>query len=89
MAIADEYPARSPPGTADFQITAPVFLFNATNVACGPPGVTTTTSPSIKGDSEYAQVPGWPPNSFLTFFVQTILPVDTCMHAMSPSELNA
>src|SRR6185503_9393268 len=39
MTIADAYPAWSPPGTADFQMSAPVFLFSATSVASAPPGV--------------------------------------------------
>ena len=51
IAIAEAYPAGSPPGITDFQITAPVFLFNAAIVACEPPGVTITTSPSTNVDS--------------------------------------
>ena len=38
--------------TAAFQTGSPVFLFNATRVAVSPPGVQTSTSPSIRGDSE-------------------------------------
>ena len=48
---SEAYAARSPPGTAHFQITSPVFLFSATRVASLPPGVQTSTSPSISGDS--------------------------------------
>ena len=43
-------------------MTAPVFLLRATSVASFPPGVATSTSPSINGDSAYAHVPGMPPN---------------------------
>src|SRR5215203_2135874 len=85
--IADAYAALSSPGTADFQITAPDFLLRATMVALGPPGVTTSMSPSISGDSAYAQVPETPPNSCTTFFCQTIFPVAASMHARSPFEL--
>src|SRR5438067_911418 len=52
----EAYAAASPPGTGDFQITAPVFLFRATSVAVSPPGVQTSTSPSTSGDSEYAHM---------------------------------
>src|SRR5262245_47151421 len=83
--IADAYPAGSPPGIADFQMTAPVFLLSATIVACAPPGVTTTASPSTSGDSAYAQVPGLPPNSVRKCLVQRTCPVFPSTQARSPS----
>ena len=42
-----------PPGV--FQISSPVFLFRATITARTWPGVTSTLSPSTKGDSAYFQ----------------------------------
>ena len=42
----------SPPGTADFQMTVPLRLSSATSVASLPPGVQTSTLPSMSGDSE-------------------------------------
>ena len=42
------------------QIFSPVSLFKVTNVPWAPPGVTTTMSPTMSGDSEYPQ-PGKPP----------------------------
>ena len=42
---------RRPPGTAPFQTVAPVVLSRATSVASSPPGVQTSLSPSISGDS--------------------------------------
>src|SRR5215213_10926854 len=86
---ADAYPAWSPPGTADFQMTAPVFLFSATSVASAPPGVTTTTSPSTNGDSEYAQTPGWPPKSLRALLRHRSLPDAASRQTRSPSEPRA
>src|SRR5690242_19174955 len=87
--MADAYAAASPPGTGDFQITAPVDLFSATMVASLPPGVTTSTSPSMSGDSAYAHTPGFPPKSLRKLFCQTTLPVAISMQARSPSEPSA
>ena len=41
-----------PSGTAAVQTTSPVFLSRAATDAFGPPGVQTSRSPSISGDSE-------------------------------------
>src|SRR5581483_5823279 len=84
--IGDAYSAESPPGTADFQTTAPVFLLSATSVASAPPGVTTTTSPSTSRSSALAHVPGLPPNSFRRFFCQRSLPPPAPRQTRSPSE---
>ena len=45
----EEYSARSP--IALFQIVSPLFLLSATRVADLPPGVHSTLSPSMSGDS--------------------------------------
>src|SRR3954451_15430646 len=71
VTTTDAYPAVSPIG--DFQTVSPVFLLRATIVASAPPGVTTTTSPSNSGDSEYAHCPGLPPKSLRRLLVQTAL----------------
>src|SRR6516162_4764975 len=62
-AITEPYPAASPSGTDAFHTVSPVFLLSATSVASLPPGVLTTTSPSINGDSAYAQFPTLPAKS--------------------------
>src|ERR1700730_13031095 len=87
MTDAEAEPAGWPPGTTDFQMTAPVFLFSATSVACAPPGVATSTSPSMSGDSAYAQVPGCPPKSRRRFLLHSIFPVAASRDTRSPSEL--
>src|SRR5689334_5862609 len=88
--MADEYPASSPgAGDAYFQISSPLDFLRATIAASGPPGVQTSTSPSMSGDSAYAHQPVLPPNCWRTFLCQTILPELISRQARSPSELIA
>src|SRR5512139_340272 len=79
----------SPPGTADFQISAPFRLLSATIVASLPPGTHTTTSPSTRGDSAYAHVGASPPKSVRRDFCQRTLPVAASRQARSPSDPRA
>src|SRR5687768_6668132 len=89
MAIAEAYPAASPPGAAGFQTTSPVVLLSATMVASAPPGVQTSTSPSIRGDSAYAHPPGVPPNSVRRLFFQPRFPPPVSRQTRSPSQPSA
>ena len=73
-------------GTFACQIVAPVVLFSATIAASAPPGVTTTRSPSMSGDSANFQSDmTWPPKSRGRFLRQRSLPVAASRHTRSPS----
>ena len=51
MLLLSMPPPPAAAGTAVFQITSPLVLLSATKVAVSPPGVHTSTPPSINGDS--------------------------------------
>lgn len=66
------------------QIFSPVSLFKVTNVPWAPPGVTTTMSPTMSGDSEYPQPGKPPPNPLLRLTCHSVFPVDASRHVTSP-----
>src|SRR6185503_7761975 len=74
---------------ADSQTVSPDFLFSATIVALEPPGATTSTSPSMSGDSAYAHFPGLPPKSFRRSLRHCSLPSAVFKQTRSPLEPRA